>query len=272
MKPLVSVVVASRNCPQYIGEALESIRSQTLKNFEVLIVDESTDKKTRKIIAQFAKKDKRFKPFYESGIGLSGSINLGLKKSQGEFIARMDADDVCLPERLVKQVAYMRKHPKIDLIGGWAILINSKGKKIGEITTPPPDDATFRRRMIVTGPWVSPTLMFRRKMLRKTGLFDPSFRFAEDYEFVSRALPHIKVANMQEFLLKYRWDFTQNLTFTSGKKTEWNALRVRWRMIKHHTVPAWYVIYLVKPSISYLIPTALKKWIITRSGIVPKHG
>jgi hypothetical protein len=77
---------------------------------------------------------------------------------------------------------------------------------------------------------------------------------------------------MQEFVLKYRWDFSQNLTFTSGKKTEWNALRVRWRMIMRKTVPFWNIIYLVKPSISFLIPTFVKKWIITHSGVVPKHG
>lgn len=270
--PKISVVMASRNCPEYIEEALESVQKQTFKDFEVIICDESDDTETRKILTAFAKKDKRFKPFFLKNKGLSGSINYGLRKARGEFIARMDSDDICLPRRFEKQVAFLKKNKDISLVGSWAYLIDKDGKRIGKITSPPADDATFRKRMIITGPWVSPTLMFRKAMLKKTGYFDTSFNHAEDYEFVSRALMHVKVANIQEFLLKYRWDFSHNLSFVGGKKTEWNALKVRCRMINRRQVPFWNVIYLVKPAISFLVPTRVKKFILIKGNMAPQHG
>ncbi len=114
--PRVNVIMAVFNGEQYLQEAIESILRQTFDNFEFVIIDDGSTDKTVEILNRFS--DERIKRLTnESNIGLTRSLNRGIRFSRGEYIVRQDADDVSLPERLAKQVAYLDAHSMVGLVG-----------------------------------------------------------------------------------------------------------------------------------------------------------
>src|SRR3989338_10709157 len=127
----ISVIMSVYNGMPYLPEAVKSILNQTYKNFEFIIIDDaSTDQSTKYL--RFLK-DKRIKLIKNSkNLGLAASLNKALKFAKGEYIARMDADDISLPKRFEKQVKFFKKHPSVDICGTWVNLIDDVGKIIGE--------------------------------------------------------------------------------------------------------------------------------------------
>src|SRR5438270_280343 len=112
--PKISVIMPAYNAQKYISQAIESILNQTFKDFELIIIDDASQDNTAKIIGDFARKDNRI--IYlrnKENLKLSKALNLGIKKAQGKYIARMDADDISLPDRLDKQFSFMEKHQEI---------------------------------------------------------------------------------------------------------------------------------------------------------------
>jgi glycosyltransferase involved in cell wall biosynthesis len=262
-RPRVSVIMGVYNCERYVAEAIESILNQTYRDFEFIIIDDKSTDRSSEIISSYAKKDRRIKVVKnKKNLGLTRSLNIGLKIARGEFIARMDADDISRPRRLERQVAFLDKHEEIGLVSTFADIIDCNGKKIGEIKYAT-DDATIRRRMMERNQFIHPASIFRRSV-EKVGGYDETFRSAQDCEFFPRIMTEFKAANLPEKLLKYRWDFDQNEGFTQSSKQMWNSIRARWRMIMKLGWPKWQAIYMIKPMISYCIPPAIKKAILRR--------
>src|SRR3989344_5781814 len=120
----ISVLMPAYNARKYIGEAIESILNQTFKDFEFIIINDCSTDKTKKIIEEYANKDARIKLINNAtNLGLTKSLNIGLKEARGEYVARLDADDVALPERLEKQYEFMEKNKETTLVGAWAEII-----------------------------------------------------------------------------------------------------------------------------------------------------
>jgi len=116
---LVSVIMPAYNAEMYVERAIESILNQMYRDFEFIIIDSSTDA-TSEIIAGYQQIDDRIRFRYQENLGLVDALNIGCRLSRGKYIARMDADDVSLPERLQKQIARaMERHPEVGIIGKW---------------------------------------------------------------------------------------------------------------------------------------------------------
>lgn len=115
--PVVSVLMPTYNAEKYLKEAIDSILNQTFTDFEFLIIDDNSKDKTKKIIGKY--NDKRIKLIKGPQKGLAAALNCGIKKAQGKYIARMDADDISLPARFEKQVNYLEAHPEITVLGTW---------------------------------------------------------------------------------------------------------------------------------------------------------
>src|SRR3989344_7971206 len=131
--PLVSIVMPVYNAGDFLVEAVKSILNQTYKNFEFIIVDDASTDSSYSILKQYARKDKRIKLFNNTkNKGISISVKLAISKAKGEFIARMDADDISFPQRLEKQVEYLQKHLQTVAIGTQCLLIDKNGEIIGE--------------------------------------------------------------------------------------------------------------------------------------------
>jgi len=203
MSPIVSVVMPVYNGEKYLEEALKSILCQTLTDFELIVVNDSSTDSSSFIVEEFARQDSRIR-FYnnERNLGLPQTLNRGLELVRGDYIARMDQDDISLPERLEKQIQYMQTHLEMDICGSWAEVI---GDRAGEIWKYPTGHDEIFAGMLFANMLVHPSVVMRTSAIRQYALYyDGNATHIEDYDLWSRALPLLQFANFPESLLMYR--------------------------------------------------------------------
>lgn len=184
MPPKVSVVMSVYNGSCYLREAVESILNQTFTDFEFIIIDDcSTEPQVGEILSQYEQQDQRIKLLQnETNLGLTKSLNKGLAKAQGEYIARMDADDISLPQRLAEQVAYMESNPEIVMIGTGVSYINESGESVGSYV-PSDNKALLNWQFLFRNPLRHSTIMWRRKFVsQEVGDYDVSLNCSQDYD------------------------------------------------------------------------------------------
>ena len=196
--PKISVIMPTKNAGKYIAEAIDSILDQTFSDFEFLIIDDASTDNTLDIIRSYH--DKRIKLINGTQKGLSAALNLGISLAQGEYIARMDADDISLPTRFEKQADYLDAHPEISLLGTWQ---EHFGRKHG-FHKPSSNPDIAKMALIFTCDFCHSTAMFRRDVFIQNNLFYPENSPIEDYELWSKAIEFINVSNIPEVLGKYR--------------------------------------------------------------------
>lgn len=231
--PKLSVVMSVHNGEKFLKEAIVSILNQTFTDFEFIIIDDGSIDNSKKIIEDFD--DKRIKLISRKNKGLTVSLNEGLNLARGEYIARMDTDDISHPRRFETQINFLDKNPKICLCGTWAKMIDKNGNEIGEYKTPV-NSKEIRRGIFWHNPFIHSSIMIRRKTLNKVGGYNEKYKTAQDYELWSRLVPKYQTANLPEFLLKYR--FLQTNITTTRKKSflyKWLTLKIRlfvlWRLL-----------------------------------------
>ncbi len=200
--PRISVVMPVYNNERYLRAAIESVLSQTLGDFEFIAISESdTSPESRSIIDSIA--DARIHHIRnESRLGMIESLNVGLKLAKGEFIARMDADDVSLPNRFALQLEYLNGHPEIGIVGASCQIVDDSGATVS-IDMRPGRAIECRWRSLFGPPLSHPSAMVRTQVMRKLGGYDPSV-ICEDYDLWVRALEVTGIENMPEVLLVRR--------------------------------------------------------------------
>lgn len=199
--PRVTVLMPVYNGEKYLREAIESILGQTFRDYEFLIVNDGSTDRSAEIIGSYL--DPRIRLVHNgTNSGLIFTLNRGLELAQGAFVARMDCDDISLPERLAKQVAFMDSHPEIGICGAWFRKFGTRKNKVVRWQTAP--DA-IRCGLLFDAMVGHPTVMMRSELLRKFGLrYDPDYKNAEDFELWARAAEYCTIANIGEVLLLYR--------------------------------------------------------------------
>src|SRR5438046_2743554 len=145
--PTVSVIMSVYNAQRYLAAAIDSILAQTFTDFEFIIIDDGSTDRSSQILADFANKDSRIRVETRANKGLTRSLNEAIALSRGEFLARMDADDIALPNRLEVQVRFMREHRDVVLLGGGYELIDGAGRFLRKMI-PPSDDATLQEHAL----------------------------------------------------------------------------------------------------------------------------
>jgi glycosyltransferase involved in cell wall biosynthesis len=206
-QPKVSVLMPVYNGELYLREAIDSILNQTFSDFELIIIDDCSKDGSVELIKTYT--DSRIRLIANPvNQGLRFILNQGNRLAQAEYIARMDCDDISLPQRLAKQVAYLDRHPEIALVGAQSIYIDTAGKVMDSqnmfwCATKP---SSIRWTAGYECPFVHPLVMYRKQVLwGELGGYDETADFAEDYEMWLRLLEHdYKGANLTEVLLKYR--------------------------------------------------------------------
>lgn len=201
MIPKITVLMPVYNGEKYLSEAIESILNQTLKNFEFLIIDDGSTDNSVKIIKSYS--DQRIRLIHnEKNLGLITTLNRGINLATEEYIARMDCDDVSLPERLATQVKFMDNHKEIGVCGSW---IKTIGKNIdykNKFFTKPEE---IKTSLLFNTSLAHPSIIMRREMLLKYNLrYDINYPHAEDYELWSRSIKHFSLANIPKVLLLHR--------------------------------------------------------------------
>jgi hypothetical protein len=201
--PKVSVVMSVYNSGKYLREAADSILGQTFRDFEFIIVDDGSTDSTWAILTSY--NDPRIVLVRnEENIGLTRSLNKGLAVASGEYVARMDADDISLPHRFEKQVAFLKKHSGIGILGSICQRIDTNGREQG-LHQAPTNDLQIRWTSLLANPFWHPTVMIRRDVLTQNGLnYDEAFQTAQDYDLWTRTLKYTRGANLSEPLIQYR--------------------------------------------------------------------
>ncbi len=204
MQPKVSVLFPVYNGERFLEEAIDSILNQTFHNFELLILFEYGSNEASRKIVESRTKDHRVRVIEnkECRLGLAESLNLGMREARGEYIARMDADDISLPKRFEKQVKYLDKHPKIVMCGTAMKGLYDDGymDKRGYFS----DSGSIRFECMLGNPFGHPTVMWRKDAFLKEGLFYRNTPYSEDFELWKRVVELFPCANLKEYLLIYR--------------------------------------------------------------------
>ncbi|MBQ8677587.1 MAG: glycosyltransferase [Alphaproteobacteria bacterium] len=222
----VSIVMPTYNAEAYLKEAIDSILNQTFTDFEFLIIDDSSQDKTRKIIKSY--NDKRIRLIDGPCRGISAALNIGLQEAKGDYIARMDADDISLPERLNKQINFMETHSDVGICGTDIERIDQQGKLYEgkRYNLKAIEDVCFLD-LLDNRAFFHPTIVIRKKIIKKYHLFyNEELRFAEDFDLWHRAIFVTGIHNMQEKLLKYRvYDNNTSLLYKNEGDKVINKLR-----------------------------------------------
>jgi hypothetical protein len=189
------------NGASFLADAIRSILNQTFADFEFLIIDDGSTDGGVEIVEQFH--DARIRLVHNgTNQGLVASLNRGLELARGEYVARMDADDISRPERLERQVRFMASNLRVGVCGSWVRFFPGGRNDIWKL---PEKSEEIRCWQFHSVGVAHPAVMLRRSLFRENGLrYDPHYRHIEDYELWGRALPHMDFANIQEVLLEYR--------------------------------------------------------------------
>lgn len=208
-KGLVSVIMSNYNTKEeYLRTAIESVLNQSYKKIELIIVDDCSELESLKIIQSYD--DKRIVVLKnDKNMGITKSLNRALKIAKGEFVARMDADDICLQQRFEKQVEYLTKHKEVIVCGTWVELFGDGANKYNQTTScktlPKREELQihllFGNHMNI----IHPTAMFRHKsMLENNIMYNEKYIYAQDYRMWIECSRFGECANVPEILLKYR--------------------------------------------------------------------
>lgn len=201
--PKVTVLMPVYNAEAFLAEAIESILKQTYRDFEFLIINDGSSDKSESIIKRYASLDRRIRLISRENKKLIATLNEGIEKAKGEYIARMDADDISTRDRLKIEVEYLDKHPEVALVGSNYTIIDERGKSL--VTTnvfTHPDD--LRLCLITCNQYGHGSTMFRKSIVEKLGKYDMQALHIEDYDLWIRISQKYQVANIEKPLYKWR--------------------------------------------------------------------
>ena len=203
--PRVTVAVPVYNGEKYLAETIASVLVQTFRDFELLLVDDSSTDRTLEAIREFD--DPRIRLLRnEANMGISRSRNRATQEARGEYVCYLDSDDLCTPDRLEVQVRFMDSHPGISLCGSFAGEIDADGKVIsGRLRAYPTEPEQVAGRLWSGYTILNPTIILRRRDFIENDIWqNPDFKVGGDYEFYVRAARKLKLANIPQVLLYYR--------------------------------------------------------------------
>ena len=202
-KPFVSVVMPVKNAENTIKESIDSILTQTLTNFELIIVNDNSTDGTKNLLKSYASSDQRIILINSSGQGISEAINCGIEQAKSPLIARMDADDISHPERLEKQVNAFNNNQNLVLLGTFCHIFRDGDGKIQNYKIPTTNSELQNSiRSIPT--LYHPTIMARKDIIQLVGGFRKRFEGAEDHDLYLRLSRHGEIAVLPEYLVWYR--------------------------------------------------------------------
>ena len=204
-EPSISVVMPVYNAAPYLGEAIESILAQTLREFEFVIVNDGSTDGSGEILRSFALQDTRIRLIEQANSGIVGALNRGLVESRGEFIARMDADDKAMPDRFLRQAVFLAEHPSVVAVGSAIRIVDSSGTSIAD-RMPPMAHADIERELLLGDGLAQchPTMMIRRTAVETVGFYSKDYEWVEDVALFLSLARIGQLANIPEVLLCYR--------------------------------------------------------------------
>ena len=253
--PAVSVLMGVWNGAPQVREAVESVLSQTMADLELIVVDDDSTDETPGILASFH--DPRLQVVRRARGGLTSALNAALRLSRASLVARLDADDLALPERLERQLAFLSAHPDVGLCGTAARALDAAGREVA-ILRPPADDAGIRRALIRRNPFVHSSVVMRRAAVEQAGGYDEAFPVAQDYDLWMRMSRVTRMANLPEPLVVYRLRPGRVSETRHAERLRAEAY-VRWREVRSGVYPPWCALFVLRPLLAQAVPRAARR-------------
>jgi glycosyltransferase involved in cell wall biosynthesis len=238
-----------------VSEAVASVLAQTDPDLELLVVDDGSTDDTPARLA--AVDDPRLRLYRQPRTGLTRALNRLLGLARADLIARLDADDLALPERLARQRAFMALHPEVGLLGTAAREDDLTGRPLG-VVRPPVDDAGLRRALIRANPFVHSSVMARRELLARAGGYDETLGVAQDYDLWMRLVRLTRLASLDEILVVRRLG-PRRISVAREEDRLRAEARVRWRAVRSGAYPPWCAIYALRPALALALPRPLRR-------------
>lgn len=252
--PKISVIMGVYNNETTLQRAVDSLLAQSYKNFEIVMCDDGSNDKSWDLMLELAKQDERIVVLRnEKNLGHPKTLNRCISITKGEFVARMDGDDFCLPNRLEVQLDYLKNNSDVGVIGSQVYLADSEMNIWGVVKL-----KSAPRKM--DWAWGSclfhPSVMFRKSVLEISGVYDPNAFFLEDYDLWMRMVAkNVKIANVDTPLLKYKKD---KKDFNKQKfKFRFDEVFLRYRGFRMMGIPWYGYLLIFKPLFVFFVPRPL---------------
>lgn len=250
MEPLVSIIMSVHNDQDTLKTAIKSIEKQTYSNWEFIIYDDASTDNSKKILESFSSKNKKITLISGNlNKGLAYGLNKCILKSSGNFIARMDADDISYPTRIEDEMDYLTAHDDISVIGCNLLVFNGK-ENIGVRKMP---ERPAKEDFVNGSPFAHPTVIIRKNILSKINGYSSKVGRAEDLDLWFRIYEFgCKGYNLQKVLYRYKElpDDYKKRTIKDGFKT----MLVFIKGFKRLNIPIYYYTFALKPLISSIVP------------------
>lgn len=232
MKADISVIMSVYNGEEYLAEAIESVVQQTFKNWEFIIINDCSTDSTAEILAEFANRDERIKVYpNEVNLKLPKSLNRAISLSNGKYIVRMDADDICLPDRLEKQFKFMEENADVALSSGRFLTVKNGVYASGGAGGRCDNDA-LRAMLLVTNPILHPGVIAKADVMKQYN-YDTTLTCTEDLELWTRmVMGNQKIAILPEYVLIYRLHDKQ-ITSTTRQRQRTEVMRIQNKFYGH---------------------------------------
>lgn len=239
-KPLISVVMPAYNVQKYIGPAIESILKQTFNNFELIIINDASTDKTLDTIKTYSKKDSRIKIVdSKERLNIARALNQGITLAKSDIIARMDADDIAFSHRLKLQYTVINASHNIAVVGANVVIIDEAGNEISTRSYPV-SSRKLKACLFRYSPFAHPVVMFKKRMFREVGGYNPAFSPTEDLDLWFRLGRRYEFVSIPEPLLKYRL-FKASSSHKALKELELLVFKIRFdALTKYGYRPSMY--------------------------------
>lgn len=243
--PRVTIIVPFYNCEKYIAEALDSIINQVYTDFECILINDASADRSDEVVQKYLSDPRLIYIRNTTRVGIVENLNKGVSLARGSLIARMDGDDISDITRLQKQVAFLDENPEINMVGTFAEVIDENGSLTGRKIKKPIDPTEIKQDLIVYLTVIHGTVLLRKEVFVKAGLYRPEYLYCEDVDFTYRAIfGGIKASNVDEYLYKYRYHGLS--TAHSARASALRAFRLRRETIKRFSlslsVKQWFMI------------------------------
>ncbi len=223
-QPKVTVLMSVYNGEQFLSESIESLLSQSLTDFEFVIINDGCTDQSPRILASYAKADARIRLINQENVGLVKSLNIGAAAARGEYIARMDAGDISHQDRLLYETHFLDANPSFALVSTSYDRIDWQGRIINSVLAES-DAGQLSKRLLDKNCFCHGAAMFRASIFQKLGGYNERFKFSQDYELFSKMAVVAKTSNLERILYQWRFDDT-SITYNNYLDQYFLALQI----------------------------------------------
>lgn len=252
--PIISIVLSVYNGGASLHRCLQSIQQQTYNDYEIICFDDASTDNTQTILREYAKLYGRNSftiTTNKTNIGLTKSLNKGITKAKGTYIARIDSDDEWSPRKLETQVSWMQKHPDFGIVGTW--YVNRENNRTYHVVLPT-HDRQIKKSIFRRNPFGHSCVVMRKEVIDKVGMYDETLQYGQDLDLWFRALPHTKFHNIDQYLCMRNIDekINKQKQMISHVKTTHTYIR------KYHA-PLINYLYMIEPALVMITPRWIRK-------------